>query len=297
MGLPIVLLIPLFLWIPIEWRHDPLMGRLGTRYHIALFFVLALLLHNRGPMKGRFTVVAAVCLALGAVTEHVQTYFGRTAAFHDWLMDAQGIGFAACWIWYRRTGRRSLPLTCSVLLMGLVLWPLRDLPITVPEVRAARARFPLLEDFERPHALALWSRQSNIARSLVDVPGRGKVLQIDNDGAERWPGATSRRMPWDWSGYAELHVDCRLVEPSPDSMLVKIQLEDRASRGDVDIAMMSFTIRHQWQTLMIPLKDLVTHNKGRPLSGQEILAVSVLAIRRQPGPISLQVDRLRLVGE
>ena len=296
-GLLAALMIPLFVWIPMEWRHDPLIGPLGSRYHIGLFLALTLLLYNRGPLKGRLKAVVAVCCLLGAATELLQTRFGRTASLKDWLLDAQGVGFALCWIWYRRTGRRALPLLSAVVLAALVVWPLRQLPITVQEYRAAQTRFPILEDFERPRALVLWSRPSDIDRTLVHVPGRGQVLQIDSRGDERWPGVSSRQLPYDWSRYTELRVDCRLVDPSPDSLLVTIQLEDRAAPGDVDIAMMSFRVGHQWQTLAVPLADLVSHNRRRAVPGREILAVAILATRSRPGPISLQIDNLRLAGD
>lgn len=292
------LLVPLYVWIPMELRHDPLIGPLGSRsYHIGLFLALTLLLYNRGPLKGRLKTVVAVCLLLGAATELLQTRFGRTATLEDWLLDAQGVSFALCWIWYRRTDRPTLPLIGALIVAALVFWPLRHLPVTVPEVWAARARFPLLEDFERPRSLEIWRKQSNITHSLVEIPGQGQVLQIDSVGKERWPGASTRALPWDWTGYAQLRVDCRLVDPSPDSLQVTIQLEDRAARDDVDIAMMSFQVGHQWQTLVVPLADLVSHNRRRPVAGHEILAVAVFATRPRPGPISMQIDNLRLTSE
>ncbi len=295
-GLLAALLIPLYLWIPQHLRHDPLIGPLGSRYHIGLFLALTLLLYQHGPLRGRLRLVVLVCLLLGAATEVAQTLVGRTASLADWSLDAQGVGFAVCWIWYRRTGRRALPLFGAAVLVAFVVWPLRNLPVTVQEARAARARFPLLEDFERPQSLALWSRHGNIPRSRVPVPGRGHVLQVDNDDEERWPGVSSRRMPFDWSGYAELRVDCRLVPPSPDSLRVTVWVEDRAGRRDVDFAKMTFTVGHRWQTLVVPLADLETDRRGRAVSGAEIQAVSVFVSRRDPGPLSFQIDDLRLTG-
>lgn len=295
MGLLGALLVPLFLWIPPSWRHEPLIGSLGARYHIGLFFILTLLLYARGPLRGRLGRVVVVCLLLGGATELLQTRFGRSACWTDWLLDAQGIGFGVCWIWYRRTRRRTLPLIGAAALLLLVFWPLRTLPVRVQEYRAAQARFPLLEDFDRPQTLIHWSRRKNISRALVAVEERGRVLQIANHDQERWPGITTRRLPWDWSGYDELHVDCRLVAPSPDSLRVTIWLEDRAGRRDVDYATKSFMVGHNWRTLVVPLDELVTENRQRRVARREITAISILVTRRQPGPIRLQIDELRLI--
>ncbi len=294
LGLLVALLVPLFLAVPTHLRHEPVIGPLGSRYHVALFFALTLLLYRRGPLRGDLRRVVLACLLLGALTELVQTRFGRSASLNDWLLDAQGVGFGVCWIGLRRPRLRRAALAGGAVLTVLLLWPLRHLPATVPEVHAARERFPMLDDFERPGALALWHRHQGGELRLVAEPGRGHVLEVISDGQERWPGAASRKLPWNWTGRRELVVDCRLVEPSPDSLRVSVWVEDRARPGDVDYALMTFTVDHAWRTLVVPLEALTTRRRGRPISGREILGVAVFASRREPGPIALQIDDLRL---
>ena len=294
LGLLAALLIPLFLAVPTHLRHDPVIGPLGSRYHVALFFALTLLLYHYGPLRGRLRRVVLVGLLLGALTELVQTRFGRSATLNDWALDAQGVGFAVCWLGLGRARWRRLALAGGAVLTVLLLWPLRHMPVTVPEVNAARARFPLLDDFERPGTLALWHSHQGGELRLAAEPGRGHVLQVDSAGDERWPGAASRKLPWDWTGRTELVVDCRLVAPSPDSLRISVWVEDRARPGDVDDALMTFTVDHAWQTLVVPLDALSTRRRGRPVSGREILGVAIFASRREPGPLALQIDDLRL---
>jgi VanZ family protein len=295
-ALLLALLAPLFLGIPPHLRYDPLIGTLGARYHIGLFLVLTLLLYRHGPTRGRLRLTVLVCLLLGAVTEIVQTRFGRSAAVFDWYLDALGVGLAVCWIWYRRGGRLGRPLAGALVLAALVLWPLRDLPATVQEARAMRERFPVLADFSRPGALVLWHRHQDSRHRLTADPERGPVLQVDHDGPERWPGASSRKLPWDWRGFAELRVDCRLVAPSPDSLRIVVYLEDRAGPKDIDHAWRTFSVGHGWQTLVVPLAELRTESAGRPLSRQEVPAVSIFAERTAAGPLSFRIDALRLVA-
>lgn len=294
-GLLVVLLIPLFVGIPPRLRYDPLIGTLGSRYHIGLFFVLTLVLYHRGPLRGRLTLVVLISLLVGAASELLQARFGRSPAVADWLLDAQGVGFAVCWIWFRDRGRRFLPLAGVIVLAGLVLWPLRHLPVTVQEFRAAQARFPVLDDFERPNALALWSKRRQQGLTREPVAGRGHVLQVYNDGNDRWPGATTGRLPWNWSDHAELHVDCRLIEPSPDSLRVSVRIDDRAGPDDADWAFKGFTVGHEWRTLVVRLDELTTRNRQRPIARDEVFSITIYAVRNEPGTIAYQIDDLRLV--
>jgi hypothetical protein len=294
-GLLALLLIPLFVGISPRLRYDPLLGTLGSRYHIGLFLIVTLVLYYRSPLRGRLTLVVLVSLLLGAASELLQTRFGRSAALADWILDAQGVGFAVCWIWFRDRSRRVLPLAGAILLAGLVLWPLRHVPVTVQEFHAAQARFPVLEDFERPNALALWAKRRKHGLTREPVEGRGHVLQIYNDGTDRWPGATTGRLPWDWSDYAELHVDCRLIAPSPDSLRVSVRIDDRAGPDDADWAFEGFTVGHEWRTLVVRLDELVTRNRGRPVAGSEVFSITIYAVRNEPGTIAFQIDDLRLV--
>ena len=289
-----VLLVPLFLAVPPHLRQDPLIGPLADRYHVGLFLVLTVLFYRWGPLAGRPVAVVLGCLALGGATELLQVLAGRSATFWDWYQDALGVGLGACWIWWRRSGKSTAPILGVIVLLALVAWPLRHLPVTVRASRAAEARFPLLDDFEHPDAIALWSGHQGEDITLVPVAGRGMVLQMSSHGDERWPGVSSRRLPYDWSEYTTLTVTCRLVAPSPDSLRVSIWCEDRADRYDSDYAFKSFVIGHQWRTVTVSLTDLITDRRGRALSLGEIQGFAVYASRRRPGPVVLQVDDLRL---
>lgn len=293
-GALFLLLLPLFLAVPPHLRQDALIGPLGDRYHVGLFAVLTVLLHRHGPLRGRPLVVIAVCLALGGATEVLQQLAGRSAAFWDWYQDALGVGLGACWIWWRGTGRRLGPLVAAAAIVGLVLWPLRGLPVTVRESRAASARFPLLDDFERPHSLALWSGHQGAAIARVPVAGRGQVLQMTSDDDTQWPGIKSAQLPWDWTGRHTLRVDCRLRDPSPATMRLSIWIEDRAGRYDSDYIAVGFDVDHQWHTYEVSLEDTPTRRQGRRLALGEIRALAVFVTRKDGGAVALQVDDLRL---
>ena len=292
----LLLLVPLFLAVPTHLRQDPLIGPLADRYHVGLFLVLTVLLYLRGPLRGRPLAVILACLGLGVATELLQLLADRSATVWDWYQDALGVGFGACWIWWRRTGHRAGPVVAVALLLGLVAWPLRHLPVMVAESRAAEARFPLLDDFERPGGLALWSGHQGGSVELAMSQDHGQVLQMTSDAETRWPGLTSHDLPWDWTGQHTLRLECRLREPSPEKLRLFVWVEDRAGRFDSDYILAGFDVGHQWQTFEVSLTEMLTRRNGRRLALGEIRAIAVFVSRKDAGAVALQVNDLRLEG-
>ena len=295
-GAFLLLLVPLFLAVPSDLRQDELIGPLGDRYHVALFLVLVVLLERHGPLRGRPRLVIGACLALGGATELLQLLAGRSATLWDWYQDALGVGFGACWIWWRRTRRPGPPLAAALVLVALVAWPLRHLPVTVPEARAAQARFPLLDDFERPHALALWGGLNGGEIALATAAGHGQVIEMTSDDDHRWPGVESLKLPWNWTGQDTLRVDCRLRDPSPQTLWFSVWIEDRAGAHDSDYALVGCEVGHQWRTVTVPLATVRTRRQDRNLALREIRAVAFFVSRGEAGPVSFQLDNLRLGG-
>jgi hypothetical protein len=297
LGLLGLLLVPLFLPVPIDWRQHPLVGALGDRVHVAMFAVLVLVLYHRGPWRGRLLTVVIVAMITGGITEIVQIAAGRSAALWDWYQDAQGAALVGCWLaWRDRRGpfARWWPLLGAVVVLASVLWPLRDLPLVARETHAALAQFPSLSDFERPRSTALWGSHQNSELRRVALADGDHVLEVTHDGDDRWPGAASRHLAWNWTGHDSLLVDVRLVAPSPDSLRISLWMEDVVSARDVDDARVSTMVGHQWTTLAMPLQQIRTLKRERRLRLRNVVAVSVFTSRRQPGPLAFQIDDIRL---
>ena len=291
----LALVAPFFVPIAPDLQQHAVISPLGDRVHVAIFFVLTLVLHRTGPLRGRIWRVMAVCLALGAITEVVQIAAGRSASVFDWLQDVQGITLASCWLWWRQSSRRIGPVLAAVAILASIAWPLRQFPATAREALATQAQFPVLCDFESENAGLLWNDHLGSTVQRVPRADGGHALRIDHHGPERWPGTASRRLAWNWTGHDTLLVDVRLVEPAPDSLRVTVWLEDKRSGHDIDYAMRGFHIGHGWTTLRVPLNDLRTDRRERPLALRTVQAVSLFLIRREEGPMSLLVDNLRLV--
>ncbi|MEZ4386104.1 MAG: hypothetical protein R3D98_00720 [Candidatus Krumholzibacteriia bacterium] len=293
-GLLLLLLAPLFVPIPVALQQHPYISPLADRIHVALFGGLVLLLHRWGPLRGRRLLVIAAVVALGGLSELVQSLVGRSASVWDWFQDIQGVALAACWLWWRRGRRRALPVLAAVAVVVSVLWPLRDLPVVARESTAIQRQFPLLSDFERPDSGVLWSGYEGGEAQVVPREDGGHALRLATVGRERWPGAVSRRLAWHWTGQDTLLVDARLVAPSPDTVQVSVWLEDRRTGRDKDYAIQTSPLSHRWTTLRVPLHDLRTRRRGRPLALQTIQAIAVFMHRRDDEPLSMEIDNVRL---
>jgi VanZ family protein len=300
-ALLLLLLIPLFVAIPVSWRQDPLISPLGDRYHVVLFMMLALLLHRWGPLAGRPLAALLAATAIGGATEILQLLAGRSAALWDWYQDVLGVALAGCWLWWRRPTAASrsrwhdpAAAAAALVVLGLVLWPLRDLRATVTAERAAQARFPVLDDFERPDALRLWDDHQGSELARVPVAGRGHVLEIRTDGGSRWPGAASSQLPWNWTDADTLRFACRLVAPSPDTLRASFYLLDRAGVHDSEQYRHAFTVGHRWREVVVPVATLGDRAAVRPPALVEVLTVAIYLHCREPRPAILQIDDLRL---
>lgn len=295
-ALLLALLTPFFLPIAPDLRQHPVISPLGDRVHVAIFAVLTLVLHRHGPLRGRTWLVLLVSMVLGVLTELIQVPFGRSASVFDWLQDLQGTGLAACWIWWRRGPWRSGAVPAALLILLSIAWPLRLFPATAREALATHARFPLLSDFESEDSVLLWNEHLNSQIARVPRHDGGHALRIIHDGDDRWPGAASRKLAWNWTGQDTLLVDVRLIAPTPESLRVVVWMEDRRTARDSDYASLGFDVGHEWTTLRVPLADLRTRTRGRPLALQTIQAVSVFMIRRDTGQLAMLVDNVRLAS-
>jgi VanZ family protein len=292
----LALLVPLFLAVPTDLRQDPLIGPVADRYHVVLFLVLTILLYRQGPLAGRFWRVIAACLILGGATELLQILAGRSATVFDWYQDALGVALGACWIWWFRRRQWLGPLGVAVVVVALILWPMRLLPVTVVEARAVQASFPQLASFERPRSVALWRATGGGEIVRAADAARGGVLRMTVESDYKWPGVRSRELPWDWTGQTKLRITCRLRDPSPPTMHLSVVLEDRGGPRDLDYAIKGFAIDHAWQTLEVDLTSLRTRRRDRPLALDNLHTLGIYLVREAAGPLVLEVDTIELAG-
>lgn len=286
-----VLLIPFLVPIPMALQRDMVVSTLGDRAHVVLLGALTLALYWRGPVAGRLGAVVVLAAVIGGGIEILQLYVGRSALWHDFVLDLLGIGAAAGLVLWRGHGKQGGMALLVVCLM-VVAWELRTLPERHTAAREMADRFPQLSAFDGERALTLWHEYGGGRISLAQAP-RGKVLRLDVRPSEIWPGVILRDFLHDWSAYDSLKFDLRLARATADTMPVGFRMDDFEGRRDHDWCSRRFAVTRTWRTCAVPLHGRVTHWSGRPFEGDDVFAFAVFFM--QPADsASLEMADFRL---
>ncbi len=289
-----VLVVPFFVPIPVGLRRNVLISTLGDRLHIVLPAGITLLLYWKGPLRGRLSWAALASATIGGAIEFLQQLVGRTALLHDWLLDLMGIGLVVGWVGWRGH-RRPLGLVLVAALVITALVQLRELPPTMLAVADARARFPVLEDFEGRHTWKLWGDNDGGALTMRrDAAASGeRGLRLSGGPPSHWPGATMRRFPHVWTGYTVLELTVRHTCATRDSVRFAVRLDDFPGVHDHDWLDAGFRASREWTTVQLPIADRLTRWSLRPFDLSDVDALTIF----MPGPpdtVSLEIDDIRL---
>ena len=288
-----VLVVPFFVPIPVQLRRDLLIATLGDRLHIVLPAGITLLLYWKGPLRGRIAWAAGAAALAGAAIEGLQEFVGRTALWHDWLLDLMGIGMVVGWVAWRGRRRRWGLALVAVLLVAAVA-QLHWLPARMQAAAAARERFPVLEDFEHPYVWQLWKPNDAalaVSRSAASAGERG--LRIVGAPPARWPGAAMRRFPHDWTGYRTLEFAARHGGAPGDSVRFAVRLDDFTGVKDHDWLDAGFVATDRWRTFTVPLAGRVTRWSRRPFDLADVDAMTFFLVTPRDTS-TLLVDDIRL---
>lgn len=289
-----VLVVPFFLPIPVVLHHNLLIATLGDRLHIVLPAGITLLLYWKGPLRGHLLPAAVAAALLGGAIELLQELVGRSALWHDWLLDLMGVGMVTGWVWWR-AHRHPAGLVLLGALAVTALVQLRELPPRLQAAADAKARFPVIEDFESARARYLWNDNHDARIAVVPSAARsgGRGLRITGLPGQSWPGANMRRFPHDWTGYQVLELSVRHTAADRDSVRFGVRLDDFRGLRDDDWLDAAFHATREWTTFSLPLADRRTRWTDRPFDLSDVLALVVFL----PGPkdtLSLQIDDIRL---
>ncbi|MCP4572874.1 MAG: hypothetical protein GY838_11025 [bacterium] len=260
-----ILLVPFFVPIPVELRRHVLIATLGDRLHMVLLAGAALALYWRGPLRGRLLPAALAAAFLGGAIEILQELVGRTALFHDFVLDVMGIAMVVGWVVWRGHGRPAGIL----LVVGMLVvtgYQLRKLPSVMVAADRAAARFPVLEDCRSTVGAALWGTTDDIELIYV-ADGPDPCVRLTGGPPDRWPETTMRRFPHDWRGYEALELRVRHRSADRDSVPFGIRLDDFKSvrDGDWDWFAGNFVATSEWRTFVLPVAGQETRWQGRPL--------------------------------
>ncbi len=292
-----VLLVPFFVTIPLKLRKHPVIGPLGDQLHIPLLGAFMLLVYWKGPLRGRLwrsAVAAAVC---GALIEVVQSQVGRAALVNDWFLDLVGIGIVVGFVLWRGLGqRRGLALMMALLLT--VPWNMRRVPAVIHAQEIAKARFPLLDDFENSDTNILWDDTDAgefgfgcVEGAPGDTTGTNSVLTITGSPPRTWPGARMVHFPYDWRAYSRVLVRARCVGLDSLQVPFALRVDDSAGRDEDARFVQPFLATTQWRVFAMTLTDRMADNCDHVIELKDMETVYIYLVRPTREMI-LEVDRV-----
>jgi hypothetical protein len=257
--------------------HPPLFG---------LFALLVMVLFwrmgwRRGP--GTYFLVFAICIALGIVSELLQSSWSTDASAGDVLRDAAGIaalllGDAGL----RQSGRRTRLLLCAG---AILLAPYIPVAATFHAYAKREAAFPVLFDFNAP-----W-QQRFLEKNNCDVvatPGHG-VLTFH---PATYPGITINEPYPDWTGWDRLTFRVSSSLPRPVSIVVRI---DDAHHNDEhwDRYNRAFPVKPGQNEISIPMSELRGAPRGRAFDLGRVKRILLFAVEPKE-TFTLEMSEVRL---
>ncbi len=285
-----LVLIPFFIKIPLSLQRRIIVGALGDRLHIVFLGIITLLFYWKGPARGRLAWAAIAAALVGALIELVQTQVGRTALWHDFFMDLQGISLVVGFVLWRGHGK-----TTGLFVIGLTAmimsWQISYLPKMVAATSECRKSFPQLANFSSPNASALWQGTYK-AQVEMSFDNKG-IMQIIGGPPSKWPGAQMRHFPHNWTGYKELLVDARIVGSGSETRQLAIRLDDYEGRKSACWVTNHFQVGHKWTTYRMPIVDRNLRHCDRILDLANVDKI-LLFLPSPQDTVQMQFDNLCL---
>lgn len=295
----VVLAVLLFIGGP-GYRSPRSLQALWNLGHIAAFSLWTYLLVT-GKRVGDYSparqwaVGLAFCIIAGAGSEWLQSLTGRDASLEDIMRDIAGGLLTLSWIVpSAKSISRGLRRTVRGLSAFFLLVACLPLATTLGDEAIARARFPVLSDFETPFETGRWEGG---ARFSVDssVARHGEAsLRVDMDDS-LYSGVSLVHFPRNWKGYRFLVLE--VLNPSPDNLEITIRIHDRRHEEGERRYQDRFNIFHRlpagWNEIRIDLGDASRAPAGRTMDLGEIRAVGLFATKL-PRPRTMYLDFIRL---
>jgi len=237
----------------------------------------------------------AFCIVAGAGSEFIQSLTGGDASLDDFLRDIVGGLLTLSWFApsvkalpreVRRTAR-----SMSALFLFVACLPLAT---ALGDEALARARFPVLSDFETPFERSRWEGDARYAPDSSIARSGKASLKVDMD-TSLYSGVALVYFPKNWKGHRFLVLD--VYNPSPDVLEITCRIHDRRhEEGEQryqDRFNRIFRLPLGWNEIRIDLGDVAKAPAGRTMDLGEIRVVGLFAMKL-PQPRTMYLDNVRL---
>jgi hypothetical protein len=278
------------LLVPIPQAVDSaLWGRVGDIAHVPLFVLVHLTARDWWQERSRRPLVASVvtALAFAAASELLQYPVGRDPDIADFCSDAMGTALSACWLLLRGGPvRRWAVYWLAVVLLGGYHGAVIAREVAI--VRAARALWPVIADFEGGWQLRRWHAKERTAmRATAEEHADGiRALRVEcREGG--YPGVAVEEVDADWSRYDALEWTVMVPDRRPLELSVRID-EVGTNKG----CTIRVLIREARQVVRLNIRDSV--GCGCQLDWSRIGELHFF-LDEPPHPRTFFLDRVRLI--
>jgi hypothetical protein len=246
----------------------------------------------------KFMLTGLFCLVVGAATEVMQRFLGRSFQYSDILNDIIG-GYAGLFIAQiqllsntaksRKVEHKfSKQLTYIFLVLMLSLYSGRSFIKAAINEYNLRTDFPIMSDFETPFERDRW-RANRVKTEIGDTYAKSgsKGMKVTFLPAT-YPSINLRDFITDWTDFQSLRIS--IFNPKNHTIKIVLKIDDhihhhRGYRFE-DRFNMTFNIDQGWNDLSIPLNDIRNAPNNRMMAMNEIFSVSLFMIRvKQPKTI------------
>jgi len=242
--------------------------------HILYFALLSyLLLQTRllARQSGavQWSLTLGLVLLTGGLIELSQIGTDRTPDIDDLLRDLSG-GLLVLAFSSARPGRKSLRWGLIGLRLGLLvllLYFLRPLTVSLLDEAIARARFPVLADFETPFELERWTGDALGSIHRLDAMDDAAFLHLQLT-PRRYSGAHLEYFPGDWRGYESMRLT--LYNPVSQALELTCRIHDaqhvQGPQRYADRFNQSYVLQPGLNEILIELQSLVEAPKARDMN-------------------------------
>jgi VanZ family protein len=269
--------------------------------HIIYFALAAWLLSGWRPiarqsLATQWLAILCITLVAGLLIELLQHSVDRDVDLNDVLRDLTGavlmlsFGPARAGISSRRW-KRVLQGTAVVMLL-IQLWPLA---ISVLDEAIARARFPVLADFETPFELDRWRGVQGLALVSPPFATAGRVLEIPLT-TERYSGASLFYFESDWKKFSS--VELEVFNPDVRPLWVTFRIHDQQHLQEgyrfEDRFNRKVLLKNGWNHIEFDLDEVASAPAHRKMDLEHIRGLGLFTTSlREPRLIYLDNVRLQ----
>ncbi|MDA9858126.1 hypothetical protein N9D23_08380 [Rubripirellula sp.] len=255
---------------------------------------------NFAKLTIRGIVVMVMISLLGAMTEILQQYMGRSSSLHDAVSNALGSAAAILvyigWRWQRSRPDKKLRSQLLFLASGCLLALSWYAPVMVlRDVLNVEREFPLLASFETDAEMGrFWFDDSQGIRRPSDATEGMYSLELICE-PTRFPRISLFELHADWSQAEALEIDVRLDSPSRSRITLVIKVVDQTDPDAVNAYRATWTLESgPYKRIRITRDALLAGSKNQSLDLSRIDYIGIGLVEPET-TTRLRIDRLRIV--